>query len=98
LSSSFSASTDARRHLFRVLGYMRPSDYAFGTGVAVANPAAFYLIEKVSPSHVGRGGFAPGMRLIIGLGLGAGFLVSYSRSYRAFPYAPPIARVAGIGC
>jgi NADH-ubiquinone oxidoreductase complex I, 21 kDa subunit len=74
---------------------MRPSDYAFGAGVAAANPAAFYLIEKVSPSHVGRGGFAPGMRLVIGLGLGAGFLVSYSRSYRAPPSHAKDARGAG---
>jgi hypothetical protein len=64
---------------------MRKSDYAAGTAVAAANPLALYIMEKVSPSHVGRGGFAPGMRLVIGLGLGAGFLVSYSLSYRTSP-------------
>jgi hypothetical protein len=61
---------------------MRKSDYAAGVAVAAGNPLALYVMEKVSPSFVGRGGFAPGMRLTVGLGLGAGFLVSYSLSYR----------------
>jgi len=40
--------------------------------------------EQVSPSHVGKGGFAPIMRLAGVLGVGAGFLLFYQRSLRTF--------------
>jgi len=40
--------------------------------------------EQVSPSHVGKGGFAPIMRLSGVLGVGAGFLLFYQRSLRTF--------------
>jgi hypothetical protein len=36
--------------------------------------------EKVSPSYVGRGGFAPIMRLTGAVGLTGCFLFAYSRS------------------
>lgn len=36
--------------------------------------------EKIAPSYVGKGGFAPIMRLTGAIGAGAGFLMFYSRS------------------
>jgi hypothetical protein len=45
------------------------------------------LWERIAPSYVGRGGFAPIMRLTGVIGLGAGFLVYYQRSIRAL-YLP----------
>jgi hypothetical protein len=43
------------------------------------------LMEKISPSLVGKGGFAPIMRLSGAIGVGAGFVMLYQRSIRAFP-------------
>jgi hypothetical protein len=42
------------------------------------------LMEKISPSLVGKGGFAPIMRLSGAIGLGAGFVMFYQRSICAF--------------
>jgi hypothetical protein len=64
----------------RVFGYARPSDYAVGAGAAAASPLAFWLMERVSPSHVGRGGFSPVMRLATAIGLIGGVHVLYQRS------------------
>ena len=49
------------------------------------------LWEKIAPSHVGKGGFAPIMRLTGAIGLGAGFLLFYQRSIRmpsSTPFPP----------
>lgn len=72
------------RHFKRVVGYARTSDYLAGGATAAAGPALMLLWERVSPSHVGKGGFPPIMRLAGVLGLGAGFLVFYQRSIRTF--------------
>ena len=72
-------------HFKRVVGYARPSDWAVGAGVSAAGPALMLYWEKVSPSYVGRGGFAPIMRLSGVVGLTAGFLMVYSRSTSEFP-------------
>lgn len=42
------------------------------------------LWERVSPSYVGKGGFAPIMRLTVAVGLTGGFLQYYSRSICGF--------------
>lgn len=68
------------RHVKRVLGYARPSDYAFAGGMAAASPLSFWLMERVSPSHVGKGGFAPVMRLATAIGLVGGLHILYQRS------------------
>jgi hypothetical protein len=39
-------------------------------------------MERVSPSHVGRGGFSPVMRLATAVGLLGGLHVLYQRSCR----------------
>ncbi len=44
--------------------------------------------ERVSPSYVGRGGFAPVMRLTGAVSLAAGFLLFYQRSIRPSPRVP----------
>ena len=44
------------------------------------------LWERIAPSHVGKGGFAPIMRLTGVIGLGAGFLMFYQRSIRSLPH------------
>ena len=72
------------RHLRRVFGYARPSDYAMAGGMASVSPIAFWVMERVSPSHVGRGGFAPVMRLATAVGLIGGLHVLYQRSCRMY--------------
>ncbi|KAJ5806958.1 hypothetical protein N7474_010550 [Penicillium riverlandense] len=47
---------DSDPHLRRVFGYARPSDYAVAGGMASVSPIAFWVMERVSPSYVGRGG------------------------------------------
>ncbi|KAI9885331.1 MAG: chromosome segregation in meiosis- protein [Watsoniomyces obsoletus] len=75
---------DSDPHFRRVVGYARPSDYFVGGAVAVAGPALLRLMEQVSPSYVGRGGFPPIMRLCYAIGAGAGFLAIYQRSILRF--------------
>lgn len=70
------------RHFKRVFGYSRPSDWAIAGGMASAAPISFWVMERVSPSHVGRGGFAPVMRLATAVGLIGGLHVLYQRSCR----------------
>ena len=48
--------------------------------MAATGPGMMLLWEKVSPSHVGKGGFAPLMRLAGVIGAGAGFLLFYQNS------------------
>ncbi|CAG8974546.1 hypothetical protein HYALB_00005818 [Hymenoscyphus albidus] len=75
---------DSDPHIKRVLKYARTSDYAVGAAAAAAGPAAMLVMEKVSPSLVGRGGFAPIMRLTGVIGASAGFLLMYQRSILRF--------------
>ncbi|RFU25969.1 hypothetical protein B7463_g10363, partial [Scytalidium lignicola] len=75
---------DSDPHFKRVVRYARPSDYAAGAATAAAGPGLMMLWEKISPSHVGKGGFAPIMRLTGVIGLGAGFLLCYQRSILRF--------------
>ncbi|KAJ5201598.1 uncharacterized protein N7498_006261 [Penicillium cinerascens] len=75
---------DSDPHLRRVFGYARPSDYAVGAGAAAVSPIAFWVMERVSPSHVGRGGFSPVMRLATAIGLIGGLHVFYQRSCQRF--------------
>lgn len=77
--------TDSSRHIKRVLAYARPSDYAAGAATATLGPGLMLLMERVSPSLVGKGGFAPIMRLSGAIGVGAGFVLFYQRSVCAFP-------------
>jgi hypothetical protein len=77
------------RHFKRVVAYARPSDYAWGAATAAAGPGLMLTWEKFAPSYVGKGGFAPIMRLTGVIGLGAGFLTFYQRSIRAFPPLQP---------
>jgi len=75
---------DSDPHFKRVIAYARPSDYALGVGTAAAGPGLMLLWEKISPSLVGKGGFAPMMRLSGVIGLGAGFLHFYQQSIFRF--------------
>ncbi|RKF56943.1 NADH-ubiquinone oxidoreductase 20.9 kDa subunit [Golovinomyces cichoracearum] len=75
---------DSDPHFKRVIAYARPSDYAVGLVTAAAGPALMLLWEKFAPSKVGRGGFAPIMRLTGAVGLAAGFLTYYQRSTLRF--------------
>jgi NADH-ubiquinone oxidoreductase complex I, 21 kDa subunit len=68
------------RHFKRVLAYARPEDYAIGAAAAAAGPGLMLTWERLAPSYVGKGGFAPIMRLTGVIGLGAGFLMFYQRS------------------
>ncbi|KAI0196375.1 NADH-ubiquinone oxidoreductase 21 kDa subunit [Astrocystis sublimbata] len=71
-------------HFKRVVGYARTSDYAHGLGAAAAGPGLLYLMERLAPSHVGRGGFAKAMRLTGVIGALGGFLYFYERSILRF--------------
>lgn len=77
------------RHFKRVCRYARSSDYAYGAATAAIPPGLLYYWEQVSPSHVGKGGFAPVMRLAGVLGACAGFLMFYQRSLRTSRFSPP---------
>ncbi|MCJ1405191.1 hypothetical protein MMC11_008417 [Xylographa trunciseda] len=61
-------------HLRRVIGYARPSDYLAGAAIGVAGPGMMLLWERLAPSHVGKGGFPPIMRLAGALGLVGGVM------------------------
>lgn len=69
-------------HFKRVVKYARPSDYAAGAASTIAGPGLLLLWERIAPSHVGKGGFAPVLRLTTAISAGAGFLLFYNRSIR----------------
>jgi hypothetical protein len=71
----------------RVFGYARNSDYALAGGAAAASPLAFWVMEKMSPTGVGRNGFSPIMRLASAIGLVGGLHILYQRSCSTL--APP---------
>lgn len=50
--------------------------------MAAAGPFAFWAMERLSPSHVGRAGFGPTFRLSVAIGLIGGIHVLYQRSCR----------------
>ncbi|KAL8735714.1 MAG: hypothetical protein Q9181_002717 [Wetmoreana brouardii] len=75
---------DSDPHFKRVCKYARPSDYAVGATTAAAGPALMVFWERVAPSYVGKGGFAPIMRLAGVIGVTAGFLQFYNRSIFRF--------------
>lgn len=68
-----------------MVGYARPSDYAHGLAAAAFGPGSLYAMEKFAPTHVGRGGLAPAMRLAGAVGVVGGFLYFYQRSARTPP-------------
>ncbi|KAL8715000.1 MAG: hypothetical protein Q9220_000957 [cf. Caloplaca sp. 1 TL-2023] len=71
---------DSDPHFKRVVRYARPVDYSVAAATAAAGPALMLLWERISPSYVGKGGFAPIMRLTGVVGVTAGFLQFYQRS------------------
>jgi hypothetical protein len=70
-------------HIKRVFGYARPSDYAKGAVAATIPPGLFWAMEHWHPSYVGKGGFAPIMRLTVAMGLTFGTVWVYTRSCSA---------------
>lgn len=75
------ARTDKiRRHISRVVRYARPSDWLTGAAVGAISPGLMLYWERVSPSFVGKGGFAPVMRLSGAVGVAGCFIFAYSRS------------------
>ncbi|KXT01147.1 hypothetical protein AC579_1265 [Pseudocercospora musae] len=75
---------DSDPHFTRVVKYARSSDYLAAVGTAAISPALMLWWERISPSEVGRGGFAQIMRLSGAIGATAGFLMLYSRSINRF--------------
>ncbi|MCJ1410712.1 hypothetical protein MMC19_004798 [Ptychographa xylographoides] len=71
-------------HIRRVIAYARPSDYVAGAAIGVAGPGMMLLWERIAPSYVGKGGFAPIMRLSGALGIMAGFIYFAERSTLRF--------------
>ena len=72
------------RHFKRVVRYARPADYATWAGTTAFVPGALWLMERVHPSGVGRGGFAPMMRLATAIGFGSGFILLTTLSSCAY--------------
>jgi hypothetical protein len=60
--------------------YSRPSDWAYGAAVGALSPGLLLYWERVSPSFVGKGGFAPIMRLTGAIGATGAFVFAYQRS------------------
>ncbi|KAL5614204.1 hypothetical protein BROUX41_000043 [Berkeleyomyces rouxiae] len=83
---------DSDPHFKRVIGYARPSDYVHGLLAAAFGPGALLFMEKFAPSHVGKGGFAPALRLASAVGVTGGFLYFYQRSALRFYGATENAR------
>ncbi|KAI0162124.1 NADH-ubiquinone oxidoreductase 21 kDa subunit [Xylariaceae sp. FL1272] len=71
-------------HFKRVVGYARPSDYIHGIVATASAPGLLYAMERISPSRVGKGGFAQAMRLAGAIGVFGGFLYFYQRSILRF--------------
>lgn len=65
-----------------MIRYARPSDYVAGVLAAAAGPGALYAMERLSPTYVGKGGLAKGLRVAGFIGLAGGFLYFYQRSAR----------------
>lgn len=61
---------------------MRGEDYALAGACAVGIPGSLAVMEKISPSQVGRGAFGPAFRVAWGIGLGLGFFAAYTQSTR----------------
>ncbi|MCJ1425443.1 hypothetical protein MMC29_003342 [Sticta canariensis] len=75
---------DSDPHFKRVVRYARRSDYVAGAISTAAGPALMLVWERIAPSMVGKGGFAPIMRLTTGISAFAGFLMLYERSILRF--------------
>ncbi|KAF2997609.1 hypothetical protein E8E13_003746 [Curvularia kusanoi] len=71
-------------HISRVIRYARPSDWAYGAAVGALSPGLMLYWERVSPSFVGKGGFAPVMRLSGAVGVAGALIFAYSRSASRF--------------
>ncbi|KAF2852176.1 NADH-ubiquinone oxidoreductase-like protein 21 kDa subunit [Plenodomus tracheiphilus IPT5] len=71
-------------HISRVLRYTRPSDWLQGAALGALSPGLMLYWEKISPSFVGKGGFAPVMRLTGAVGVTGCFLFAYTRSSARF--------------
>ncbi|KAK0217716.1 NADH-ubiquinone oxidoreductase complex I, 21 kDa subunit-domain-containing protein [Armillaria fumosa] len=75
---------DSDPHAYRVVRYMRPSDYGAWAAVTAAFPAAFFAWEMADPSAMTQKQLRLGMRGAGILGLFGGFLLAYQRSSLRF--------------
>jgi len=75
---------DSDPHAFRVVRYMRPSDYALWAGATGAFPGAYYLWNLVDPSAGLKTAMRPAMRVCGILGFMGGFLLAYQQSSLRF--------------
>ncbi|CBX91141.1 hypothetical protein IAQ61_002602 [Plenodomus lingam] len=71
-------------HISRVLRYTRPSDWLQGAALGAMSPGLMLYWERISPSFVGKGGFAPIMRLTGAVGVTGCFIFAYTRSAMRF--------------
>jgi hypothetical protein len=72
---------DADPHFTRVVGYMRPSDYATWGGATALGPTIFYLWEMADRTRMP---LKPMLRMGGVLGFVGGFLMAYQRSSLRF--------------
>ncbi|KAI9795601.1 MAG: hypothetical protein M1833_006922 [Piccolia ochrophora] len=71
---------DSDPHFKRVIKYARPGDYLYGIAMSGIGPSLMLFWERVSPSYVGKGGFASVMRLTGLISVTGGFLLFYQKS------------------
>jgi hypothetical protein len=63
---------------------MRPSDYLSGAALTAFTPFSLALMERVSPSYAGKGGYKSVLRVSWMVGLVAGGMYAYTRSTSMF--------------
>jgi len=72
---------DCDPHIKRVFSYTRPSDWAFGAGLAALGPSLFWYWEKRSPTFAPKNAFRAGMRLNVAISVTAALMTVHQVSW-----------------
>jgi C-terminal of NADH-ubiquinone oxidoreductase 21 kDa subunit/NADH-ubiquinone oxidoreductase complex I, 21 kDa subunit len=72
------------RHIKRVLGYARTSDYIAAAAATAFGPGFMLALERISPAQVGKGAYPSILRLSGAIGATAGLILFMQRSTRTF--------------
>ncbi|KAF7845645.1 hypothetical protein BT93_L1439 [Corymbia citriodora subsp. variegata] len=75
---------DTDPYWLRAFRYARPSDWAYGAGMASIAPIFMLTNERYAPSFAGKGAFPPVLRLSVATGIVAGLGLVYQSSCLRF--------------